>query len=259
MGEGTAGWANVRFDYTGAEVLVTGATSGIGLGIASAYRNAGAHVTITGTKADASGYKTDLSGFRYLPLDVTAEKDVERVAASLTKLDVLVNNAGIGWVGGGQGEHEYEPEIFDRAVRMHLLSPYRLANACQPMLSKSTLPGGASVIGIASETSFFGNEVVPGYGAGKAGRNRIHADVLLRPANRKRHGELHQAGLTESGMTAWMLDKAEWMAPTLARTPLGRVGKPDDVAGAVLFLTSAAASYITGQTVVVDGGYCVFG
>lgn len=259
MEKGKAGWPNVRFDYTGSDVLVTGATSGIGLGIAEAYREAGARVTITGTKPDASSYKADLAGFRYLQLDVTNDSDVDRVAQSVPRVDILVNNAGIGWVGGGQGEREYEPEIFERAIRMHLLSPYRLAHACQPKLSKSALPGGASVIGIASEASFFGIEVVPGYGAGKAGIVQMTKTLGIHWAKENIRVNAVAAGLTESGMTSWMLDKPEWMAPTLARTPLGRVGQPLDVAGSVLFMTSAAASYITGQTIIVDGGYCVFG
>jgi NAD(P)-dependent dehydrogenase (short-subunit alcohol dehydrogenase family) len=67
------------------------------------------------------------------------------------------------------------------------------------------------------------------------------------------------AGLTLSGMTAWMMDNEAAIGPTLARTPLGRVATPEDIAGAVLFLTSAAARHITGQTVIVDGGYSVVG
>jgi NAD(P)-dependent dehydrogenase (short-subunit alcohol dehydrogenase family) len=67
------------------------------------------------------------------------------------------------------------------------------------------------------------------------------------------------AGITESRMTAQMLSMPQMMAPVLARTPLGRPGKPIDVAGAVLFLTSAGASYITGQTLLVDGGYSIVG
>lgn len=253
------GWENVRFDYTGSHILVTGGTSGIGLSIAQAYRSAGAEVTITGTKPHAARYDADLGGFRYLQLDVTAETDVERVADAVPKLDVLINNAGIGWVGGGMGEREYEPEIFDRAVRMHLLSPYRLANACQPKLSKSTLPGGGNVIGIASEASFFGIETVPGYGAAKAGLVQLTKTLAIHWAKENIRVNAVAAGLTESGMTAWMIDNPEWVGPTLARTPLGRVGKPLDVAGAVLFVTSAAGSFITGQTIIVDGGYCVVG
>src|ERR1700736_1740218 len=113
MNNQAGAWPNIRFDYRGSDVLVTGATSGIGLAIARAYGDAGAQVTITGRKSEASGYGVDLSGFRYLQLDVTHEADVDRLAAQISKLDVLINNAGIGWVGGGMGEREYEQETFE--------------------------------------------------------------------------------------------------------------------------------------------------
>jgi NAD(P)-dependent dehydrogenase (short-subunit alcohol dehydrogenase family) len=257
IGDG-AGWSNIRFDYGGRLVLVVGGTSGIGAGIARAYRDAGAEVAITGQRGSAADYESDLSGFAYVQLDITGEV-MRAVADALPGLDILVNSAGVAWVGGGFGEHEYEPEIFERAVRMHLTGPYRIADACQDKLSRSTLPGGGSVIGIASMASFFGLEVVPGYGAAKAGLVQMTKTLAIHWASRNIRVNAVAAGLTLSGMTAWMMDDAAAIGPTLARTPLGRVAKPEDIAGAVLFLTSAAARHITGQTVIVDGGYSVVG
>jgi 3-oxoacyl-[acyl-carrier protein] reductase len=251
-------WSNVRFDYSGRHVLVVGGTSGIGAACARAYREAGAAVTITGQKPSASDYD-GLDGFGYHRLDITGTADMPKVAAALPALDILVNSAGVGWVGGGQGEHEYEPDIIDKAIRMHLTGPYRMADACHETLSRSTLPGGASIIGIASMTSFFGNEVVPGYGAAKGGLVQMVKTLAIHWAAKNIRVNAVAAGLTESAMTAWMLDIPEAVGPTLERTPLKRIGKAEDVAGAVLFLTSAAARHITGQTVVVDGGYSIFG
>jgi NAD(P)-dependent dehydrogenase (short-subunit alcohol dehydrogenase family) len=239
-------------------VLVVGGTSGIGAACARAYREAGATVTITGQKPSAADY-TGLDGFGYHPLDITGTTDMAKVAAALPALDILVNSAGVGWVGGGQGEHEYEPDVIDKAIRMHLTGPYRMADACHETLSQSTLPGGASIIGIASMTSFFGNDVVPGYGAAKGGLVQMVKTLAIHWAPRNIRVNAVAAGLTESAMTAWMLDIPEAVGPTLERTPLKRIGKAEDVAGAVLFLTSAAARHITGQTVVVDGGYSIFG
>ena len=82
-----AGAAGVRFDYSGASVLVTGGTSGIGAGVAAAYRQAGAEVTITGTRASAKDYDADLAGYRYLTLDVTDAAQIAAVAAALPRLD----------------------------------------------------------------------------------------------------------------------------------------------------------------------------
>jgi 3-oxoacyl-[acyl-carrier protein] reductase len=135
---GSASWPNVTFDYSGADVLVTGGTSGIGAGIAAAYREAGARVTITGTRATASDYDVDLSGYQYLQLDVENDTDIERVASGLTGLDVLVNNAGIALPA--HGFDEYDPVVFERAVRMHLTSAYRISRACRVAPPSSASP-----------------------------------------------------------------------------------------------------------------------
>ena len=248
-------WANVSYNYRGAQVLVTGGTSGIGAGIAAAYRDAGAEVTITGTRKAAGEYSEDLKGFRYLQLSLTDNAQIESVAAALPQLDILVNNAGANFMM----QNEYDPEVFEKGVRVNLTSAYRMSHALKGKLAQSKLPGGASIIGIASLTSYFAVEVVPAYGAAKAGLVQLIKGLGLAWAKDNIRANAVAAGITESRMTAQMLSMPEMMAPVLARTPLARPGKPLDVAGAVLFLTSASASYITGQTLLVDGGYSIVG
>jgi 3-oxoacyl-[acyl-carrier protein] reductase len=248
-------WQNIRYDYNGAHVLVTGGTSGIGAGIAAAYREAGAEVTITGTRKTPKDYEGDFSGFRYLQLSLTDKAQITAVAGALPRLDILVNNAGANFML----QNEYDPEIFEKGLQVNLASVYRMSQACKPQLAKSHLPGGASIIGIASLTSFFGLEVVPAYGAAKAGLVQLTKTLCITWAKEHIRVNAVAAGVTESRMTAQMLKIPAMMEPMLARTPLKRPGKPADVAGAVLFLTSAAASYITGQTLLVDGGYSVVG
>jgi NAD(P)-dependent dehydrogenase (short-subunit alcohol dehydrogenase family) len=248
-------WQNVNYDYHGAAVLVTGGTSGIGAGIAAAYREAGAEVTITGTRPGVADYDADLAGYRYLQLSLTDKDQIAAVAGQLPRLDILVNNAGANFML----QNEYDPEIFEKGLQVNLASAYRMSHACRTKLAASKLPGGASVIGIASLTSFFGLEVVPAYGAAKAGLVQLVKTLGIAWAKDNIRVNAVAAGVTESRMTAQMLKIPAMMAPVLARTPLKRVGHPRDVAGAVLFLTSAAASYITGQTVLVDGGYSIVG
>ena len=248
-------WANVRYDYQGATVLVTGGTSGIGAGIAAAYRDAGAEVTITGTRNTLQEYDADLKGYRYLQLSLTDKAQIEAVASQLPRLDIVVNNAGANFMM----QNEYDPEVFEKGLQVNLASVYRMSQALKPKLAASKLPGGGSVIGIASLTSFFGLEVVPAYGAAKAGLVQLVKTLSITWARENIRVNAVAAGVTESRMTAQMLKIPAMMAPVLARTPLKRVGQPQDVAGAVLFLTSAAASYITGQTVLVDGGYSIVG
>jgi 3-oxoacyl-[acyl-carrier protein] reductase len=98
--------AAVRFDFSGSRVLVTGGSNGIGAGIARAFLDAGADVSITGTRPSASDYPSDLSAYRYFPLELTDPAAIERVASAHASLDVLVNNAGATFPGG---RNEYIP------------------------------------------------------------------------------------------------------------------------------------------------------
>jgi len=251
-----ATWPNLKYDYNGAHVLVTGGSNGIGAGIAAAYRDAGANVTITGTRASAAHYNdADLNGYRYLQLQLTDNAQIEAVAAALPKLDILVNNAGANFAA----ENEYEPDIFEKSIQVNLLSAYRMAHACLPKLQQSQLPGGASVIGLASMTSYFGVEVVPGYGAAKAGLVQMTKTLSIAWAKHNIRVNSVAAGLIESKMTAPALAMPEFNAAVIARTPQKRTGTPHDIAGAVLFLSSSAAGFVTGQTLPVDGGYSIFG
>ncbi|MDX3883456.1 MULTISPECIES: SDR family NAD(P)-dependent oxidoreductase [Sphingomonadales] len=248
-----------RYDYSGARVLVTGGTSGIGAAIAAGYRAAGADVTITGTRASVDDYADDLSGYRYHRLDVENPASVAEVAAAAREsgLDILVNNAGMALPS--LGLDEYQPDIFARAIEMHLTSAFRMAHGCADALAQSKLEGGASIIGIASMSSYFGIGIVPGYGAAKTGLLGLTRVLALEWAKRNIRVNAVAAGLTESRMTASTFANPEWAEPTLARTPAGRLGKPEDIAAAVLFLTSAGASWITGQTLPVDGGFTISG
>ncbi len=245
------------FDFSGAKVLVTGGTSGIGAGIAAAYLEAGAEVTITGTRASAADYDADFSGFRYLQLDVENMAQVDEVARVQTQLDVLINNAGIALPS--LGLDEWDPDNFSRAINIHLVSGFRLARGCRDVLQASEFTGGASVIGIASMTSYFGIGLLPGYGAGKTGLLGATRAMAMEWGSLGIRANCVAVGLCESRMTSATIANPEWSAPTLARTPLGRHGVPEDVAGAVLFLSSARASWITGQTLAIDGGYTVSG
>ncbi|MDB5971414.1 MAG: short-chain dehydrogenase/reductase [Hydrocarboniphaga sp.] len=250
-------WPCVAFNYSGAHVLVTGGTSGIGAGVAQAYRKAGASVTITGTRGSADKYEEDLSGYRYLQLDVTDKANIARVAAELTQLDVLVHSAGIGLASIGIDESI--PDNFAIAIEMHLTSVYRLSHACFPLLAKSKLQGGGSIIGIASMASFFGMPIVPGYGAAKGGLVQLMMTLSITGAPQNIRANAVAAGMTASRQTSVVTNRPEAFAPMLSRTPLGRFGVPDDISGPVLFLTSPAAAYITGQTINVDGGFSIAG
>ena len=241
------------FDYTGSQVLVTGGTNGIGYGIAIAYRDAGARVVVTGTRADPAEYDNDLGGMAYRQLDVREKEAITALAASLDGLDILVNNAGASMPGGD----EWAADGFEASVRVNLFSAFHMASACHAHLATSAQPGGASVVGIASLTTYFGNEIVPGYGAAKAGLAQLTKTLAMKWAADGIRANAVAAGVIETRMTSFMKDIPEMNDPIIARTPLKRWGTPDDIAPALLFLTSAEAAFVTGQTLLVDGGYSV--
>jgi NAD(P)-dependent dehydrogenase (short-subunit alcohol dehydrogenase family) len=242
----------VRFDFSGARVLVTGGSGGIGLGIARAFANAGARVAITGRRAKASDYDADLDGFEYHSLEMRDAAGIARLPGSLGSLDVLVNNAGENYPFDPS---EWDPDVFERSVIVNLVSAFRMSVACKELLAASRIAGGASVLNIASMAAFRAVTFVPGYGAAKAGIVQMTMNLAIAWIPEKIRVNAVAPGLIESGMTAAMRGMPDLEKAELAKCPMGRWGTPEDLAPALLFLASSAAGFVTGQTLCIDGGY----
>jgi len=243
---------HITYDFTGVKVLVTGGTSGIGHTIAMSFRAAGAAVMVTGTRAAASDYDTDLADLDYRSLEITDSVAVDSLTESLDALDVLINNAGATFPGGGD---EWAPDTFAEALSLNLAGPMRLTSGCRKLLAASDLDGGASVVNIVSMASFRANTIVPGYSSAKAGLVALTRNMAAHWVGRGVRVNAVAPGVIDTPMTAPMAAFPEILDAELAHIPMGRLGTSAEVAAAVLFLSSSAASYITGTTLAVDGGY----
>ena len=242
--------ARISFDFTGTAALITGGTSGIGHATAVLFRDAGADVTITGTKPDAGKYDTDLSGMAYHQLQITDPESVEALAQSFTRLDVLFNNAGANFPGGLD---ESKPGGFDASVALNLTGPYRLTVGLYRALKASTATGGASVVNLASMSALRAVPLVPGYGAAKAGVICITRNLAVKLASDGIRVNAVAPGLIDTPMTAPMHAVPELVHAELAHIPLRRFGTFGEIAPTVAFLCTEQASYTSGAVFVVDG------
>lgn len=182
-------------------------------------------------------------------LDVSNVADVERVVGSLASLDVLVNCAGTIRRGGA----EHDPTVFAEVIDVNLNGTMRVCAAALPLLEKSR----GCVLNIASMLSFFGSGFVPAYSASKGGIAQLTKSLAIAWADRGIRVNAIAPGWIETAMTQPLVEDAARRQAILDRTPLGRWGKPEDIAGAALFLCSPAAAFITGAILPVDGGYSI--
>jgi NAD(P)-dependent dehydrogenase (short-subunit alcohol dehydrogenase family) len=242
--------ARVSFDFTATTVLITGGTSGIGHATAVLFRDAGAEVTVTGTKAVATGYDTDLSGMAYRQLQTADADSVDALARSFNRLDVLFNNAGANFPGGLD---ESKPDGFEASVAVNLTGPYRLTVGLYKALRASDAAGGASVVNLASMSALRSVPLVPGYSAAKAGVICVTRNLANKWADKGIRVNAVAPGLIDTPMTAPMRGSQELVESELAHVPLRRIGSVGEVAPTVAFLCTEQSAYTSGAVFVVDG------
>ena len=237
-------------DFTGKAVLVVGGSSGIGNGIAHGFRQRGARVHVWGTRATAADYAgiegSDLTGLGYSQVDAADFAAVEAAVLPFDTLDVLVACQGTVLYRRG----EFTMEGFQQVVDVNLNS----LMACALKAHDALTAAKGSLILVSSTAAFrttFGN---PGYNASKAGILGLTRSLAQAWAPDGVRGNGIAPGLVDTKLTKVTMDRPDRLQGALRSIPAGRLGLPQDMAGAALFLASPLASYIVGQTLVVDGG-----
>jgi 2-deoxy-D-gluconate 3-dehydrogenase len=255
--------APASFDLTGRVALVTGGNRGIGRAIALGFGQAGAAVAIFGRNVEKNAEvlaELQAVGTRALALavDVTdraaLEPALRRVEAELGPVDILVNNAGVANLSGGILQET--AESWDTVIETQLNAVFLLSKLAAA--SMATRRRG-KIINLGSMYSYFGAGPIPSYSAAKGAIVQLTKSMAIELAPHGIQVNAIAPGWVETDMTAVVRTEAfkAMNDEILQRTPAGRWGKPEEMAGTAIFLASSAADFVTGETIRVDGGYAI--
>lgn len=244
------------FCLEGKVAVVTGASRGIGQGIAMALAEAGAQLALIGREATSlAAAAKPLADTRFPALPIVADVSdwatigpaFQQVMEQLGRLDILINNAGVEQVCPSL---EVGEALWDRILGTNLKGAFFCAQQAAALMS-----GGGSIVNICSLTSEVGVPGAAPYGASKSGLAGLTRALATEWAPRGIRVNGIGPGYFRTALTETFYEDAQWQAAMLSKIPMGRFGQLTDLAGAAVFLCSDAASYVTGQVLYVDGGY----
>lgn len=249
------------FNLSGKTAIVTGGNGGIGLGIAEGLANAGANLVIAARNEEKTNQvvsQLKAKGFHCISVscDVLDLAQIDNTVVKTLKayggIDILVNNAGIS--GGGPAE-DIDESVWDQVIDINLKAVMRFSQAVHPHMKAA---GGGKIINIGSMYSIFGSALVSPYSASKGGVIQLTRSLAVSWAQHNIQVNAILPGWIATDMTAPVIDNKMFYDQIVARTPAGRFGEIDEMAGAGVFLASPASQFVTGISLPVDGGYGVF-
>jgi len=246
------------FDLTGKAALVTGGNGGIGLGMAQGLAAAGATLAIAGRDEKKNAAAAKALGGRAISIKVDLRDEnacraaVDQAAQKLGRLDILVNNAGTNIRKAPQ---DYTLEEWRLVLDTNLTSAFVASQAAYPHMQRA---GGGKIINIGSMMSLFGASFVAPYGASKGGIVQLTKALATAWAKDNIQVNAVLPGWIDTALTRQARkDVAGLHERVLARTPAGRWGAPEDLAGVAVFLSGSSSDFVTGVAIPVDGGYSV--
>jgi len=252
-----------QFNLGGKVAIVTGCSSGLGISFAEALLNNGANVVICARREkqlQEVAKKLDPSGQRVIPIkaDVTVEDDVQLVFSEANRLfkrlDILVNNAGTDSEGTPFAER-IDSSDFEMTLKVNLIGSWNCSKTAGIYMLSSG--NGGSIINIASIAGLGGSKgmLSPGYSAAKAGIISLTQNLAANWSDREVRVNCIAPGYFPSEMSTFVRNNPAVTEHVKSQIPLGRFGNPGELKGVLLLLASDAGSYITGQTIAVDGGF----
>ena len=249
------------FDLTGQVAVITGSSRGIGRSIAETMAQMGARIVVSSRKAEAcepvaAGIRERGGEAEVIPCNISRRAEVEALVEQTMKrfgrIDALVCNAAVNPVYGPLGQ--LTDEAFDKIMGANVKSNLWLCNLVIPRMAER---GGGAVVIVSSIAGLRGNGVIGAYGISKAADFALARNLAVEWGPRNVRANCIAPGLIKTDFARALWEDEANLQKRTERTPLRRIGTPDEIGGVAAFLASPAASFITGEVLVVDGGVTI--